>query len=146
MRVYLDTCCLQRPMDDQTHPRIKVETEAVLAVLSAAQSGEIQLLSSEVLEYEIKRIPNESRRKEALAILAIAKIHLELDDEVEMLAESFEISGIHSMDAMHLAFASTVKADFFSTTDGRFLRKAQQIPDLECKVISIFELIQEVIR
>jgi predicted nucleic acid-binding protein len=133
-------------LDDQTHPRIKVETEAVLAVLTVVQSGEIHLLSSEVLEYEIRRIPNESRRKEAMAMLALAKIHLELDDDVEILAESFERFGIHSMDAMHLAFASTAKADFFSTTDDQFLRKAQQIQDLECKVLSMFELIQEVVR
>jgi hypothetical protein len=46
MRIYLDNCCLQRPLDDQTHPRIRVETEAVFAVLAAVVSGDQQLLSS----------------------------------------------------------------------------------------------------
>ena len=53
MRIYLDNCCLQRPFDDQTQPRIRVETEAVFAVLAVIQAGEHSLLSSEALEYEV---------------------------------------------------------------------------------------------
>lgn len=33
MRVYLDICCLKRPFDDQSQPRIHLEAEAVLALL-----------------------------------------------------------------------------------------------------------------
>lgn len=60
MRLYLDNCCLQRPPDDQTQPRIRVETEAVFAVLATVQAGEQSLLSSEALEYEVSRIPDET--------------------------------------------------------------------------------------
>ena len=28
MRLYLDICCLKRPFDDQTQPRIRMESEA----------------------------------------------------------------------------------------------------------------------
>ena len=35
MRIYLDTCCLQRPLDDQTQPRIRVETEATSVKMAA---------------------------------------------------------------------------------------------------------------
>jgi hypothetical protein len=35
MRIYLDMCCLKRPFDDQSQPRIRLETEAVLALLAA---------------------------------------------------------------------------------------------------------------
>jgi len=48
------------------------------------------------------------------------------------------------MDAVHLALASTAKADFFTTCDDKFLRKAQTFAGLDCKVTSIFDLIQEV--
>lgn len=34
MKVYLDVCCLKRPFDDQTQPRIRMETEAVLRLLA----------------------------------------------------------------------------------------------------------------
>ncbi len=59
MRIYLDSCSLQRPLDDQTQARIRVETEAVLAILAATQAGDIVLLNSEALEYEMWRIPDE---------------------------------------------------------------------------------------
>ena len=32
-RIYLDACCLNRPLDDQTQARIRLEAEAVLIVL-----------------------------------------------------------------------------------------------------------------
>jgi len=33
MKLYLDTCCLQRPLDDQRQARIRLEAEAILALL-----------------------------------------------------------------------------------------------------------------
>ena len=86
MRLYLDNCCLQRPHDDQTQPRIRVETEAVFAVLATVQAGEQSLLGSEALEYEVSRIPDETRRNEVLAVLALASERLQLTDAVEALA------------------------------------------------------------
>ncbi len=78
MRIYLDSCSLQRPSDDQTQPRIRVETEAVVAILAAAQAGDVVLVNSEALEYETGRIPDERRRTEVKAILALAQEHLDV--------------------------------------------------------------------
>lgn len=144
MRAYIDTCCLQRPLDDQTQPRIRVETEAVLAILSAAQAGDFQLLGSDALEYEIGRIPDEQRRYEAMAMLALASERLIVSDDVQQLAETLEKQGVHPMDAVHLAFASTAKADFFATCDDQLLQKGRQISGLSCKVVSILDLLLEV--
>ena len=36
MTLYLDNCCYNRPFDDQTHDRIHIESEAVLAALKGA--------------------------------------------------------------------------------------------------------------
>lgn len=146
MRIYLDSCCLQRPLDDQTQPRIKVETEAVLAILAAVQTGDIILLTSEALNYEMQRIPDARRRNEVVAVLALAKERLEITDEVEALAESLESCGIKPIDAVHLALASTAKADFFTTCDDKLLRKAQAVTGHACKVISVLGLVQEVIK
>ena len=33
-RVYFDACCLNRPFDDQTQDRIRLESEAVLLIMS----------------------------------------------------------------------------------------------------------------
>lgn len=91
MRIYLDCCCLQRPLDDQTQPRIRLEAEAVLA-------------------------------------------------------ESLENGGVFPMDAVHLALASTTKADFFCTCDDKLLRKGPLLADLECNVVSILDLAVEILQ
>lgn len=146
MRIYLDNCCLQRPLDDQTHPRIRVETEAVFSILAAVQAKEISLLGSEALRYEIGRIPDETRRIEVLAVLSLASENLLISDAVENLALRYEQQGLGAIDAIHLALASTTKADFFCTCDDRLARKAQAISGLECKVVTLLGLVTEVLK
>ena len=146
MRIYIDSCCLQRPLDDQTQPRIRVDTEAVLAILAFVQAGDLSLLNSEALEYEVSRIPDEVRRKEVMSILALASERLEINDKAEALAESLESRGVRSMDAVHLALASTAKADFFGTCDDKFLRTSQTLSGLTCKVVSVLALVPEVAK
>ena len=102
------------------------------------------MMSSEALEYEVSRIPNEVRRNEVMAILALADERIEINDAVEALAESLESRGIRSMDAVHLALASSAKADFFSTCDDKLLRNSQALSDLTCKVLSVLALVSEV--
>ena len=146
MRVYLDNCCLQRPLDNQMLPRIRVETEAVFAVLAAVQVNELSLLSSEALQYEVGRIPEEARRTEVLSVLSLASEHLQVTDVVEALALTFEQQGVRPMDAIHLALASIANADFFCTCDDRLYRKAQSITGLACKVMTLLNLIPEVTK
>lgn len=145
MRIYLDSCALQRPLDDQTQPRIRVETEAVLAILAAAQAGDILLVNSEALEYETCRIPDDQRRSEVAAILSLAKERIEINDEAETLAEFLESRGVRPMDAVHLALASIARVDFFATCDDRLLRKATAETELNCKPVSALALVSEVI-
>ena len=146
MRIYLDACCLQRPFDDQTQPRIRVECEAVLAILAAVQAGELVLLTSEALEFEIQRIPDDYRRREALAILTLASERLVITQLTETLALSLEQIGLSPMDALHVALASEASADFFATTDDKLLRRVNLAPKLTCQPISLLGLFSEVTK
>jgi hypothetical protein len=56
MRVYLDMCCLKRPFDDQSQPRVRLEAEAVLSLL-AAESATLEFLRSAALLLENKQNP-----------------------------------------------------------------------------------------
>jgi predicted nucleic acid-binding protein len=143
MRIYLDTCCLQRPLDDQTQPRIRVETEAVFAILASVQQGAASLLTSEAFEYEVSRTPDEQRRREATAILTLASERLTLTDDTERLAASYAQAGLSAIDALHLAIAETSGADFFVTADDRLLRQAKSLPNLKVVPISILGLVSE---
>jgi predicted nucleic acid-binding protein len=144
MRIYLDTCCLQRPLDDQTQPRIRVENEAVFAVLASVQQGTISLLTSEALEFEISRTPDEQRRREATAMLTLARERLMLSDTTERLADSFAQAGLSAIDALHVALASTAGADYFVTTDDKLLRRAKLLANLKVVPISLLGLVSEI--
>ncbi len=109
------------------------------------RAEDIVLLNSEVLEYEMGRIPDEQRRTEVAAVLALAKERLELTDEAEILAEYLEGRRISPMDAVHLALASTAKVDFFACDD-RLLRKAKAVTGLACRVVSALGLVSEALR
>ena len=66
MKVYLDNCSLQRPLDSRTQIRTSLEAEAVLGILTLFESGKIELVSSEALLFEIDRNPNQTRQDYAL--------------------------------------------------------------------------------
>ena len=69
MKIYLDNCSLQRPLDSKTQIRITIESEAVLGLIGLCESGELELVGSEALLYEAFRNPNILRRLFALGII-----------------------------------------------------------------------------
>lgn len=143
MKIYLDCCSLQRPFDDKSQPRIAVEAEAVLVILALCESGRLKLISSDALLFEIDRIPDQNRKNDALVILEIAKQALDLTTEIEDLAIRLGASGLKPLDALHLAFASDSKVDYFCTCDDKFLKKAKSLSGLNTKVVSPTELVME---
>jgi len=78
-----------------------------------------------------------------LTILKLAKEAVELTTEVEALARKLMASGLKTLDALHLASASTAKADYFCTCDDRFLRKAKTLNGLDTRVVLPTELVME---
>src|SRR5688572_14862727 len=97
-RVYLDACSLQRPFDDRSQPRVNVEAEAVLTILRLIESRLVELLSSEAVEYEIGRMPDAERMKNARTMLKLASRTLELTDEIEAAADSLVKRKIRPLD------------------------------------------------
>jgi predicted nucleic acid-binding protein len=143
MRVYLDTCSLQRPLDSRSNPRIHLESEAILAFLGLCEAGTVQLVSSEVLSFEISRVPDEIRRVYALEVMATASSHVETSDVVAERARVFQKAGIQPLDALHLSSAVTAEADFFCTCDDKLLRRARSAETGQTRVVSPLELIEE---
>lgn len=109
MKIYLDLCALQRPLDTKDQPRIAVEAEAVLSVLSLFESGDIQLIASDTLLFEAGRNPNQTRREYTLEVLRKANQMLELNDDIERRAAEFTEMRIKPLDALHLASAEIAK-------------------------------------
>lgn len=145
MKIYLDNCCLQRPLDDKSQKRIQLESEAILAVLSMCESGRINLVSSEVLEFELGRNPNPQRRAYVEEILANAKLFVEIDGNTMQRAKTLETMGFRAMDALHLACAEAEQVDYFCTCDIRLLRRAKTTPSLAVNAVSPLELAEEIV-
>ncbi len=141
-KVYLDTCSLQRPLDSRTHVRITLEAEAVLGVLTLLEAGEIELVNSDALAFEVSRTPNPTRRRFVQETLRGAETHVTFDDAAPR-AQAFVDRGIKPLDALHLASAEAAGAAYFCTCDDKLLKRARAILNLSCKVVFPAELIEE---
>ena len=62
MKIYLDNCCFNRPFDDQSSMRVKLEAEAKLYIQEKVINGELQLVWSYILEFENMQNPFVERR------------------------------------------------------------------------------------
>ena len=124
-KIYLDVCCLNRPFDQQSQPRIRLETEAILEIINYCQAEIWMLITSNVLDAEINQTPNKERIENVNKILSIAKIKVLSGDWLKERAFELEKLGFSSYDAAHLASAERANADIFLTTDDRLFKKAQ---------------------
>ena len=142
MRLYLDMCCLQRPMDDQTHLRIHMESEAILGVLAWCEAEKAELLDSVALNYEVDHNPHPARRAFVHEALLTSKQTIQASHSVEQLARIYCNHGIKVLDALHLACAVEAQANYFCTCDDRFYRRAKQLDTKQTLVVYPLELIQ----
>jgi predicted nucleic acid-binding protein len=129
-RIYLDVCCLNRPFDQQSQARIRLETEAILEIINYCQAGTWTLITSNVLDAEISQTPNKERIKNVKKILSIAKIKVLSGDWLQQRASQLQKLGFASYDAAHLASAERASSDIFLTTDDRLFRKSHAFAQL----------------
>jgi hypothetical protein len=143
MLVYLDTCAIQRPLDDLTQLRVRVEADALLAIIAAAEAEQIQLISSDVLRFETANNPIPSRRDFGHSVLAIATVDVSSTTAVSERARQYEQLGIKPLDAVHLSSSVEAGAEFFCTVDDTLRQKARSANTGATRVVSALELISE---
>jgi predicted nucleic acid-binding protein len=146
LKVYLDTCSLNRPLDDKAQMRVALEAEAVLGVLTRIEEGAVALVVSDVLTLETQRSSQPERRAFVESVLEGATEFVSLDDTVRDRGKELEKRGFRAFDALHLASAESSRADFFCTCDDGVLKKAAKQKDLRVRVVSPLQLAEEVSR
>jgi predicted nucleic acid-binding protein len=135
MIIYLDVCCLNRPFDDQSQSRVRLEAEAVLSILDMAEERKLEIVSSDIIDDELSQMPDDERREKVGLLLTIASSHISLTTAIERRAVEFQNWGLAPLDALHLASAESARAEYFLTTDDNLLRKAvRRRADLKIKV------------
>ncbi len=138
MRVYLDNCCFNRPFDDQSQPRIRLEAEAKLFIQDEITEGNLELAWSYVLDYENSANPFEERKNVVQSWRARAAVDIVASPEILQRANALQGKGLKSKDALHVACAVEMKCDYFITTDDRILRKLHGFQEIEAADPSTF--------
>jgi len=126
MKIYLDVCCLNRPFDDSTQDRIRLESEAILTILERCLQGNWSLVISEITEAEIDRIPNNDRKQKVRSLLLIHREYRMVDTSIEKRAKEIQKLTVKAYDALHIACAEKSKVDIFLTTDDSLLNKVSR--------------------
>ncbi len=134
MRIYLDVCCFNRPFDDCRQDRIRLESEAVKAIVQRIERGLWEGISSPIILFEVSKMPDKDRAIEVGLMVAKMRATVGLTNAVYIRARYLEELGFGGVDALHLACAESSNADVFLTTDDRLQKRAarcHQIIEIE---------------
>jgi predicted nucleic acid-binding protein len=124
MKIYLDCCAYNRPFDDQQNIITHIETKAKLAIQQMIKDKELELVWSDVLDYENKDNPFEERRCKIDEWKGFASLKVDMNDDVFDKAKKYMEQGLRQKDAAHLASAVQARGDYFITVDKKILNKS----------------------
>ncbi len=129
MLLFLDCCCFNRPFDDLSQIRVRLEAEAVEWILEASKEGRFTVVTSDYLTLELLRNPDPVKRSNTLAMTAYSELHVPILESVSARASHIESLGITGFDALHVAAAEAAGCDYLVTTDDRLLKKSKRHQD-----------------
>lgn len=130
MKIYLDNCCFNRPFDDQSQIRIRLEAEAKLKIQSDIQDGNFELIWSYILEAENMENPFEERRNAIVDWKQRSTDIIKENSTIVDKAGKLNQIGLRSKDALHLACAIFAGCRYFLTTDDKILNKNNLLDEI----------------
>ena len=125
-RIYLDVCALNRPLDDQSQMRIRLEADAVSLILSHVRAHTLQMVVSPVHLSEASANPDLTKREHVQVLLKDVGVEVTVDmAQARSRAEQLLKLGLGAADAAHVTFAELAGCDFV-TVDDRLLRQLRR--------------------
>lgn len=134
MKVYMDVCCFNRPFDDQTQDRIRLEAEAIMTILFNCQNGIWQLISSDIVDSELNKMQNSPKKQMTKILADIAESKIKFNEKVEYKAAKYQQLGIDLFDSLHIACAEEGSVDIMLSTDDILVRKAKNISEIKIRI------------
>ena len=122
MRIYLDNCVFNRPFDDQSHLRVRLETEAKLYIQAKIKQREMELVWSYILDFENRQNPFQERKRAIAQWKGLATALIPESPDLLETASELLTRGINPKDALHVASAIKGEADYFLSTDDKLLK------------------------
>ena len=146
--LYLDMNIYNRPFDDQSQMRIRLETVAITMIFTLIENGYFSARWSFVLEYENSRNPFPERRAFVRYLAQSCDSTVEPDESIRELARRLSQSHhIRGRDALHLACAELSGCHYLVTCDDRLIRQGERLREkgvLTLRVINPIDLLREV--
>lgn len=124
MKLYLDTSVLNRIFDDQSQPRIYLESVSMTLIFLLIENQMVEIVSSEALAIETNNNPYNERRTFVESVLQEAKYFQSINENMLIRAEEIEATmGIKGLDSLHLVCAEELGVDFFITCDDKIIKR-----------------------
>jgi hypothetical protein len=142
MKLYLDNCCFNRPFDNQTQIRIRLETEAKLKIQEEIRLGNFKLVWSYILDYENSKNPFRERKIRISAWRKYAFEDVQEGSEQLKKANFLNQKGFSKMDSLHIACAIISQSAYFLTTDDKILKGSGMVTEI--RIIDPTAFIREV--
>jgi predicted nucleic acid-binding protein len=124
IKIYLDTCCYNRPYDDLDQDIVRDEAIAVKFIQYLVRYNLVELVHSYILQYEINKNPFHIVKDEIFGFLEFASefVSGEFEDHIIEISLQIRKTGVKPTDALHVAAALYSHCDYFITTDRRILK------------------------
>jgi hypothetical protein len=143
--VYMDCCCLNRPADDQTQDKIRLESDAIIAILHKCFYGAWKLIGSDIIEYEIMKTPDNNKLNKALNAYSVKKEKIDFNGVIETRAVEIQKYGLKPLDSLHFASAEYRNVDILLTVDKDFIKYSKRI-DTSLRVENPINWFMEVVE
>lgn len=124
--ICLDTNAYSRPFDDQTNTDIQAEANAFLEIIAEVKNGNLLLLGSDILDFEVHNVLNLEKRTKIEDYLLLCSQHVENSDDVLNLGKQIQNDcHIQARDALHIASAIIGQARYFLSCDKKVTEMKQ---------------------
>jgi len=111
--------------------RVRLETEAKLAIQGEIRDGNIRLGWSYILDFENDANPSEERKENVKIWRKFATV--DTTESSYILSSAFDLlsRGLKKKDSLHLASAIALQCDIFFTTDDGILKKRFKVNEIK---------------
>lgn len=142
-KIYFDVCCYNRPFDDLSQGKIRLETEAILGIVNQCIQKECKVFTSSAIDFELDKM-SESYKKQQVLIFynSIDKQNISYDEKINIRAKELSKYNIRYLDGLHVAFCESSEIEYLVTTD-KVLINAAKKAELGTKVVNPVEFIME---
>lgn len=126
MLIYCDTNVYHRPFNDQSQSRIQREASAFASIVEWVEKGKLDLLKSEILEFEIAQNVDAELKAKVQSYLKLCRSDFRASDNQLKLAQQLEKEcDFKGRDALHISAACLGNATYCISCDDQMVKRAR---------------------